>query len=119
MSRIFLKLKSTVRKNLYINFIKLFLDKHTQIAGCEVELGMVNNHGKYRVIRDDKVLKIDLKIGSLKQNKENAHLIREGEECGIVFENYDDLKAGDIVDCYEINPKYEGILNTKDVVQCY
>ena len=80
---------------------------------------MINNNGKYRVVRDGKVIKIGLKIGSLKQNKENAHLIREGEECGIVFENYDDIKPGDIVDCYETNQKYDGILNTCDVVECY
>jgi translation initiation factor IF-2 len=80
---------------------------------------MLNNHNKYRVIRDNKVVKIDLKVSSLKQNSQNANLIREGEECGIIFENYDDLKVADIIDCYETNPKFDGILNTKEVVVCY
>ncbi len=80
---------------------------------------MINNHSKYRIIRGNKVVKTDLKVNSLKQDKENAHLIKEGEECGIIFENYDDVMPGDIIDCYEINPKYEGILNSKDVVECY
>jgi translation initiation factor IF-2 len=79
----------------------------------------LNHTSKYRIIRDKKVLKTDLKVNSLKQNKENAHLIREDEECGIVFEGYDDVKPGDIIDCYELNPKYEGIINTKEVVDCY
>ena len=71
------------------------------------------------MIRDNKVEKIDLKISSLKQNKETAHIIREGEECGIIFENFDDLKVGDIIECYDINPKFEGIINTKEVIELY
>jgi hypothetical protein len=56
----------------------------------------------------------------LKQNKENAFLIKEEEECGIIFENLDeDLQANDIIDCYEINSKYEGLINSKEVVECY
>jgi translation initiation factor IF-2 len=60
-----------------------------------------------------------MKVSSLKQNKVNVSLVREGEECGIIFENFDDVKKDDIIDCYEVNPKFEGISNTKGVVICY
>jgi hypothetical protein len=47
-------------------------------------------------------------------------IIREEEECGIIFENLEeDLKPGDIVDCYDINSKFEGLMNSKEVVECY
>jgi hypothetical protein len=49
----------------------------------------------------------------------NITLVREGEECGIIFENYDDIEKGDYIDCYDYNSKYEGITNTKGVVNCY
>lgn len=96
-----------------------FNNKHTNIAGCEVLSGLLNNHSRYRLVRDDQVYKLDLRISSLKQNKVNVNIVREGEECGIIFENFDDLKEGDYIDCYDINPKFEGITNTKSVVDCY
>lgn len=81
--------------------------------------GTINNHNKYRLIRGDKIIQLDIKITSLKQNKENAYLIREGEECGIIFENIEEPRVGDLLDCYETNPQYEGILNTQGVIECY
>jgi len=45
--------------------------------------------------------------------------VRENEECGIILENFDEIKEGDILDCYDTNPKFDGITNTKSVVECY
>lgn len=80
---------------------------------------MLNPHYKFRIIRDKKLEKLNLKVASIKQNKINVSIVREEEECGIIFENFDDLHKGDIIDCYEINPKFEGITNSKGVVVCY
>jgi translation initiation factor IF-2 len=64
-------------------------------------------------------LKLDLKIASLKQNKLNINLVREGEECGIILEGFEEIKEGDIIDCYEPNIKFSGITQTKSVIECY
>lgn len=45
--------------------------------------------------------------------------MRQGEECGIILENFDDFQSGDLLDAYEVDEKYEGIINTKSVVNCY
>lgn len=89
------------------------------IAGCEIEQGVINPHHKFRLISDKKVEKLNLKISSLKQNKISVTMVREGEECGIVFENFDNIQKGDLIDGYETNPKFEGITNTKGVIICY
>ncbi len=80
---------------------------------------MVNNHSKYRLIRDDTIIKLNLNIASLKQNRQNISIVHEGDECGIILENFEDIQIGDILDCYQTNPKFEGISNTKSVVECY
>jgi translation initiation factor IF-2 len=69
------------------------------IAGCKVRKGkMVRNHF-VRLIRDSIVI-YDGKIQSLKRFKDDAREVNEGYECGIVLENYNDVKVGDVFECY-------------------
>jgi translation initiation factor IF-2 len=69
------------------------------IAGCMVRSGVINRTGRVRVVRDA-VEVYDGVIGSLRRFKDDAKEVREGFECGIGIENFNDLKIGDRIECY-------------------
>jgi len=69
------------------------------IAGCSVRSGVINRQGRVRVIRDG-VEVFDGTIASLKRFKDDVREVREGFECGIGVENFNDLKVGDVIECY-------------------
>jgi translation initiation factor IF-2 len=69
------------------------------IAGCIVRKGKMIRNASVRLIRDSIVV-YDGKIGSLKRFKDDAREVLEGYECGIVLENFHDIKVGDIFECY-------------------
>ncbi len=69
------------------------------IAGCSVRSGVINRQGRVRVIRDG-VEVFDGTIASLKRFKDDAREVREGFECGIGVENFNDIKVGDVIECY-------------------
>jgi translation initiation factor IF-2 len=69
------------------------------IAGCMVRSGVINRQGRVRLIRDG-VEVYDGNIAALKRFKDDVKEVREGFECGILIENYNDLKAGDVIECY-------------------
>ena len=69
------------------------------IAGCSVRSGIINRQGRVRVIRDG-VEVYDGTIASLRRFKEDVREVREGFECGIGIENFNDLKVSDVIECY-------------------
>jgi translation initiation factor IF-2 len=69
------------------------------IAGCSVRRGVINRTGRVRVIRDA-VEVYDGTIASLRRFKEDVREVREGFECGIGIENFNDIKVGDVIECY-------------------
>ncbi len=69
------------------------------IAGCSVRNGVINRTGRIRVIRDGIEI-YDGIIGSLRRFKDDVKEVREGFECGIGVENFNDLKVGDVLECY-------------------
>ncbi|HEY7897187.1 MAG TPA: translation initiation factor IF-2 [Gemmatimonadaceae bacterium] len=69
------------------------------IAGCSVRNGIINRTGRIRVIRDGIEI-YDGIIGSLRRFKDDVKEVREGFECGIGVENFNDIKIGDILECY-------------------
>jgi translation initiation factor IF-2 len=69
------------------------------IAGCSVRNGIINRQGRVRVIRNG-VEVYDGVIGSLKRFKDDVREVREGFECGIGIENFNDIKVGDVIECY-------------------
>jgi translation initiation factor IF-2 len=72
-----------------------------KIAGCMVTEGVVKRGAKVRLLRDDVVIhEGDLK--TLKRFKDEAKEAREGFECGMAFENYQDIREGDIIECFEV-----------------
>ena len=69
------------------------------IAGCFVRSGIINRAGKVRVVRDG-IEVYGGTIGSLRRFKDDVKEVREGFECGIGIENFNDLKVGDVIECY-------------------
>ena len=72
-----------------------------KVGGCMVTEGMVKRGAKIRLLRDNVVIH-DGAIGQLKRFKEDVKEVKEGFECGISFENYNDIQKGDFIECYEI-----------------
>ncbi len=71
------------------------------IAGCRVISGVIARNARLRVIRDSRVLG-DYGIDSLKREKDDAREVRDGLECGIKLAGFNDIKEGDIFECYRI-----------------
>jgi translation initiation factor IF-2 len=69
------------------------------IAGCSVRNGIINRTGRVRVIRDGVEI-YDGIIGSLRRFKDDVREVRDGFECGIGVENFNDIKVGDVLECY-------------------
>ena len=64
-----------------------------------VRSGMINRQGRMRVIRDGKEV-YDGIISSLRRFKEDVTEVKDGFECGIGVENFNDVKVGDLFECY-------------------
>jgi translation initiation factor IF-2 len=74
------------------------------IAGCHVTDGVMRRNASVRLVRDGVVIYTG-KISSLKRFKEDAREVEAGYECGIGVENYNDLKAGDLLEAFEVIKK--------------
>jgi translation initiation factor IF-2 len=70
------------------------------IAGCMVTTGVVRRGGRVRVVRDGTVI-IETTIAQLKRFKDDVREVAEGFECGILLENFNDVKEGDILEVFE------------------
>jgi translation initiation factor IF-2 len=70
------------------------------IAGCMVTNGVVRRGAQVRVVRDGTVI-YETSIAQLKRFKDDAREVQEGFECGILLENFNDEKEGDILEVYE------------------
>jgi translation initiation factor IF-2 len=71
------------------------------IAGCRVIAGVIARNARLRVIRDSRILG-DYGLESLKREKDDAREVRDGLECGIKLAGFNDIKEGDIFECYRI-----------------
>jgi translation initiation factor IF-2 len=71
------------------------------IAGCYVSEGRIDRKGRARVIRNGIVV-YDGEIGSLKRFKDDVKEVRESFECGIGIANFNDVKVGDVIECYTV-----------------
>ena len=69
------------------------------IAGCAVRSGIIRRDGRVRIIRDGVEI-YEGTIHSLRRFKDDVREVREGFECGIGIENFNDLKVGDRIECY-------------------
>ncbi|MDC0148304.1 translation initiation factor IF-2 [Alphaproteobacteria bacterium] len=75
--------------------------KGDKAAGCSIREGLVRRGAKVRLIRDDIVIH-EGELSSLRRFKDEVKEANSGQECGMAFEKYTDLKAGDIIECYEV-----------------
>jgi translation initiation factor IF-2 len=69
------------------------------VAGCYVRSGVINRQGRVRIVRQG-VEVYDGAIASLRRFKDDVREVREGFECGIGIENFNDIKVGDVIECY-------------------
>ncbi|MDP7549478.1 MAG: translation initiation factor IF-2, partial [Alphaproteobacteria bacterium] len=77
------------------------ISKLGKIAGCQVKTGVARRQARVRLLRDNVVVHTgDLK--SLKRFKDDANEVREGNECGVALENYQDIQAGDQLEFFEV-----------------
>ncbi|MBM5782838.1 MAG: translation initiation factor IF-2, partial [Pelagibacterales bacterium] len=72
-----------------------------KVGGSFVTDGMIKRNAKVRLLRDNVVI-YDGVLKTLKRFKEDVKEVKSGFECGIAFENYEDIKEGDSIECYEI-----------------
>ncbi|NJD11037.1 MAG: translation initiation factor IF-2 [Gemmatimonadetes bacterium] len=71
------------------------------VAGCYVREGVLDRKGRVRLVRDG-VQVYEGTLGSLKRFKDDVREVREGFECGLSIEGYNDLKVGDHIECYRL-----------------
>ncbi len=71
------------------------------VAGCYVKDGVIRRNANVRLVRDGIVI-YDGKIASLKRFKDDVREVQAGYECGVGLENFNDIKVGDIIECYTI-----------------
>ena len=86
----------------YAEILEVFnITKVGKIAGCKVTEGLIKRGCKVRLLRDNVVVH-EGSLKTLKRFKDEVKEVREGQECGMAFENYSDLEAGDMIECFEI-----------------
>jgi len=72
-----------------------------KVAGCMVTEGTVRRGAKVRLLRDNVVIH-EGSLKTLKRFKDEVREVNQGYECGMAFENYQDIQTGDIIECFEI-----------------
>jgi translation initiation factor IF-2 len=77
------------------------VSKVGKVAGCRVTDGKVERGAGVRLIRDTVVVH-EGKLSQLKRFKDDAREVTAGMECGMAFENYQDMRQGDVIECYRV-----------------
>ena len=80
------------------------ISKAGVIAGCRVLSGLIERSSRVNVIRDQKVIN-SYGIASLKREKEDVREVRDGFECGIRLDGFNDVKEGDLLECFRIEER--------------
>ena len=78
------------------------ISKVGKVAGCYVTDGVIMRGSRVRLLRDEIVIH-EGSLSTLKRFKDEAREVREGMECGASFENYHDLKVGDVIECFNVH----------------
>ena len=77
------------------------ITKVGKVAGCRVTDGRVERGASVRLIRDNVVVH-EGKLSTLKRFKDEVKEVVAGQECGMAFENYQDMRPGDVIECYRV-----------------
>jgi translation initiation factor IF-2 len=97
-------LAPTLRETMLGNaqILEVFkVSKVGNIAGCRVTDGTVERGANVRLIRDNVVVH-EGKLSQLKRFKDDVKEVNSGMECGMAFENYQDMRQGDVIECYRV-----------------
>jgi translation initiation factor IF-2 len=77
------------------------ISKVGKVAGCRVTEGKVERGAGVRLIRDNVVIH-EGKLSTLKRFKDEVREVPAGQECGMAFEKYEDMRVGDVIECYRV-----------------
>ena len=77
------------------------ISKVGKVAGCRVTEGKVERGANVRLIRDNVVIH-EGKLSTLKRFKDEMREVPAGQECGMAFEKYEDMRVGDVIECYRV-----------------
>ena len=77
------------------------VSKVGKVAGCMITSGTVRRGAKVRLLRDSVVV-YEGDLAQLKRFKDDVREVQNGYECGMALENYNDIQAGDVIECYEV-----------------
>jgi len=97
-------LAPTLRENFlgYAEIREVFnITKVGKVAGCMVTEGNVKRGAKVRLLRDNVVIH-EGTLSTLKRFKDEVREVKGGMECGMAFENYQDIQVGDVIECFEV-----------------
>jgi translation initiation factor IF-2 len=97
-------LAPTLRETMLGNaeILEIFnISKVGKVAGCRVTDGTVERGANVRLIRDNVVVH-EGKLSTLKRFKDEVREVQAGQECGMAFETYGDMRAGDVIECYRV-----------------
>jgi translation initiation factor IF-2 len=97
-------LAPTLRETMLGNaqILEVFnISKVGKVAGCRVTDGTVERGANVRLIRDNVVVH-EGKLSTLKRFKDEVKEVVAGQECGMAFENYGDMRVGDVIECYRV-----------------
>jgi translation initiation factor IF-2 len=96
---------SPIRKENVIGYVEIRdvfdLSKSGRVAGCYVTEGVIKRSAHVRIIRDNVVI-YDGKLKALRRFKDDVREVGTNFECGLTFENYDDIKVADKIEVYEV-----------------
>lgn len=92
--------RETMLGNALIKEIFL-VSKVGKVAGCQVTDGIVEKGQHVRLIRDNVVIH-EGKLATLNRFKDAVNTVNAGQDCGMSFENYQDMRAGDVIECYRV-----------------
>jgi translation initiation factor IF-2 len=97
-------LSPTLRENFlgYAEILEVFnITKIGKVAGCRITEGKVLRGNKVRLLRDNVVIH-EGTLSTLKRFKDEVKEVVVGQECGMAFENYQDIQKGDQIECFEV-----------------
>src|SRR5579883_533872 len=97
-------LAPTLRETMLGNaqILEIFnISKVGKVAGCRVTDGTVERGAHVRLIRDNVVVH-EGKLSTLKRFKDEVKEVQAGQECGMAFESYHDMRVGDVIECYRV-----------------
>ncbi|WP_313194446.1 translation initiation factor IF-2 [Shinella zoogloeoides] len=86
----------------YAEILEVFnITKVGKVAGCRVTEGKVERGSGVRLVRDNVVIH-EGKLKTLKRFKDEVSEVNVGQECGMAFENYEDIRVGDQIECFRV-----------------